>query len=380
MEAPTGFAPSTLWCPTEIGRPFRLPMPDPIPFPRSRRYVESPPQRDRTLIVIDVAGLLIAGALAVWFALSARMAGGDAGPPLTMLWIGALGYLFARLAGRLHPWGAALILTIGTAIYALSWGIDVYDGPLDGPLGYSNAAGGFFMLSAGLALFVVARASSPVLRGICIALAVAFASVPWRNGAMTPALLLVLIPAALAASTVRATRGVITLTAIAITTSILGTIAIGAFYAPERGVPMWIDATLSERRPELWHDAIDLVARNPLFGVGPMQFPDVSTAAAMDADTIWPHNEFLHIAAEIGLPGMMFFVLLIGWALVRLWHGARDAGTAVAAATFGAITVHATVDYIFHFPAVVALAAVVVGLGTHSESGFLTGSLRIRGD
>ena len=122
-----------------------------------------------------------------------------------------------------------------------------------------------------------------------------------------------------------------------------------------------IQATLSVDRVLLWHEAIDITAREPITGVGPGNFSSSSAIARADRDLRWAHHEFLQSAAETGIPGYVFVVAVFAWAFATLWVAADGALTAIAAAGLAIVGVHATMDYILHFPAVALAIAIVVG-------------------
>jgi O-antigen ligase len=132
---------------------------------------------------------------------------------------------------------------------------------------------------------------------------------------------------------------------------------------------------LSERRVALWHDAVDITVEHPLTGVGPGRFPQVSPTAMADADTQAAHSAVLEQAAETGLPGALLLVALMLWALIRTGPGdggsrGRDARAAamVAVAAWLALALHTSVDYVADYPAVLAVAGLVTGLGTRQPS------------
>jgi O-antigen ligase len=126
-----------------------------------------------------------------------------------------------------------------------------------------------------------------------------------------------------------------------------------------------VDATLTERRVALWHDAVVLMGDHPLSGVGPGRFELTSPTALADADTRQAHNEFLQQGAETGVLGFLLLTALFLWGFVRLMVKRRpDITTALAAASLAALGIHASVDYILHFPAIPAVAAALVGSAT----------------
>ena len=87
--------------------------------------------------------------------------------------------------------------------------------------------------------------------------------------------------------------------------------------------------------------------------VGPGTFAQVDRTARRDADVRWAHNEFLQEGVELGWAGFALLVLLFGWGFARLWVlPAPDIVVALGAASLAALGIHASVDYVLHFPAV----------------------------
>jgi O-antigen ligase len=243
----------------------------------------------------------------------------------------------------------------------------LYGGPLDSPLGYSNATAAFFVLATAAALMVGERQHG--LRPAMTALAVAFATVPLLNGSTAGALLVLLLAAAPVAGAHRAgARWVIGLGGLGVLAALVVVCSIGLSYSPvQRGSSSaWgiIEATLSERRAAVWHDALVLLDHAPLYGVGPGRFSAESPTARSDRDVEAAHNALLQIGAETGWPGLLLGMSLFAWAFIRLWHSPRDGGTAVAALALTAVGVHASIDYVLHFPAVGIAVGSLVGAGS----------------
>jgi O-antigen ligase len=97
----------------------------------------------------------------------------------------------------------------------------------------------------------------------------------------------------------------------------------------------------AQSRLDLWRDTLVVIREHPLFGAGPDHFPLVA------ADFGWPagkeaHSLWLQLAAEIGLPGVVFLVLFYVSAVRRVWPLVKFAGhedSAVWARTMGLIVV-----------------------------------------
>lgn len=77
-------------------------------------------------------------------------------------------------------------------------------------------------------------------------------------------------------------------------------------------------------RIAIWKDGIDLMLSNPLFGVGIGQFVD---GLGMSESGIYltAHNSFIQIGTELGIPGIIVFVLLLA-SIVRSCRSAIKSG------------------------------------------------------
>jgi O-antigen ligase len=326
----------------------------------------------RIELLLAGSGLVLVASTLAWLFLVAEVTGGDAVPTAGMLAAAAAVFLVARGATRYSAWLVPLLVAAAAAYVAAANPGTLLARPLGNPLGYSNAVGSFYMLAAAAALLLVARAPYLPLRVVAAVCAVAAALVPWLNSTATASVLVSILPFALFAGSRRGVRVCVSVAGMAVVATLLTTLILGAVYQPgERTgfVDRAVDATLSERRPELWHDALVMVAERPLTGIGPNRFPQESPTAIKDPDTRWPHNEALHFAAEAGIPGFLLLLGLFGWGFARLWWGAGDTGAAVAAAALGAAVVHSNVDYVLHFPAVTLAVAALVGAGSGLPAG-----------
>jgi O-antigen ligase len=80
----------------------------------------------------------------------------------------------------------------------------------------------------------------------------------------------------------------------------------------------------AKSREELWRDCLDCTARHPVFGVGPNNWgqvaPQYGWPLGKEAHTLW-----LQLAAEMGVPGLLFLVLFYGLCVARLWRYTRQA-------------------------------------------------------
>jgi O-antigen ligase len=75
----------------------------------------------------------------------------------------------------------------------------------------------------------------------------------------------------------------------------------------------------AESRLIMWGNCLELMARHPVFGVGPDHFPLVVDQFGVyhgkEAHTLW-----LQTGAELGLPGLGFLVAYYGLCCLRLWQ------------------------------------------------------------
>ncbi|MEO7794435.1 MAG: O-antigen ligase family protein [Thermoanaerobaculia bacterium] len=71
-----------------------------------------------------------------------------------------------------------------------------------------------------------------------------------------------------------------------------------------------------------------MVAEHPLFGIGPNMverlYPIYRHTSASRLNVPHLHDSYAHLAAERGLPALVSFLVLLGVALRRAWHGYRS--------------------------------------------------------
>jgi O-antigen ligase len=232
-----------------------------------------------------------------------------------------------------------------------------------GPLGYANSSAAFFALAVVAAILVVTIARARWLRigGIVAIVAftplVLFARV-WAVAILLPGLVL----AALLATRLRGARAAVLVCVAVFAVALLGSLVLGATRVGTGAGPVGqvVGGTLSEARVRLWNEALSIVADEPLVGVGPGRFDEVSPTAS-DPDLRYAHQEFLQAAAETGLLGFVLCVGVFLWGFAALYVTAEGIVSALGAAALAMLGAHASIDYVLHFPAVTLAGAAILG-------------------
>jgi len=303
---------------------------------------------------------------------------------LAYLLAGAL----AAESAREEPWlERVLLLAILTSgvlvtvvgLLRLFQGSDegLYAQLLTGPFGYPNAMAGFLLLTGGAALAMTREGRSPAIRA----------------GTMA--------------------AGGLALVGLLLTRSRGALLAAGAGFVvwgvvewrkgqPRRRLWMWLGGcsllaalawrswNLASLLPSLWRladrpEVSSLLWRwqilqwtwamardHPWWGVGPGAFPVALThyqrIPYVSGEN--PHNLYLELAAEYGLPAAILVVLTLGMFLGRVGAAIRRISEqdparrrlAVLLATLVAFAVHSLVDLDWSFPAIAATVATMLGL------------------
>jgi hypothetical protein len=138
-------------------------------------------------------------------------------------------------------------------------------------------------------------------------------------------------------------------------------------------------------RLELWRAGISMMTTNPLFGIGLGRFYDLSHdyAGPMLESLSRPHenahNYFVQVLAELGVPGLLLFVAVIGFSLQNgrgsLHERASSSGWRAGPVAFllTSLTGHPFVvpEAAYPFWMVLGLAAVAASV-TRADHGLLT--------
>lgn len=296
-----------------------------------------------------------------------RWTGASSTPVILLVLAAAAAMVAAAFIGTLHRALVPLVVALTISSVAYVWRDDLAGGPLSGPFGYRNAFGALLLqgaiawLIAGFAMKLPAVTALSVLPAGVLGVLAVRSSTSTAAGA---ALVVVLALGLFGRTGLRAAVGVCGLATAVV---FVATIWIGIGYEP--GSPAtglagrFADSGLTERRIALWHDALAIIAEHPA-GIGHGRFGSTSPTALADRDTVYAHSEILEQGAELGWAGMVLIVLLLAWAFARLAIDPDpDAVTVLAAVALAGLSIHACVDYVWHFPAVPLAAAALVGTG-----------------
>lgn len=333
------------------------------------RVAERPTVRERGRAT-DVAGVLVLGSCVLWALVCAS--GRDARPEgvvLAVLAVGA-GYAVGRIVGTLLPVAAAAAAALGLLGLVLFPG-DGVPGAVDAavPMGRTGASAALLALAAGAACCAAAAAGPGPLRTALRALAVAAVGAAAVLGSAVGLIAsLGVLLCSLAA--VRMRRRVLGLAGLALAAGLVvgGSWAVATDALPQ-GPADSAEGLLTGHRVLLWRDAVAMVRQDPLLGVGPDRFGELSPTAqqTLYADGK-PHSAALQQAAEQGVPGVVLLGAAYGWLLWGLASSPRPTSVVVTAgATLAALAVVASVGNALSFTPVTVAAGLLAGLATARE-------------
>ena len=128
----------------------------------------------------------------------------------------------------------------------------------------------------------------------------------------------------------------------------------------------------AEGRLTIWKDTWQLVRQRPLLGWGPGTFPSLyPTVRTEPSDLRWmeAHNDYLQLLAELGVIGLLLFLVPMAalWrSLARqAWRedGLTGAMEAAIAASMAGLLVHSLTDFHLYVPANAMLLMILAGMG-----------------
>ncbi len=303
-----------------------------------------------------------------------------------------LGYLLAGTlaahGAREVAWGEALLLTAILTSGVLVTGVGmvyplqgrdggIYAGLLTGPFAYPNAMAGYLLLVGGAGLALARKVPSRGVRmivGGATLLGGAGLLLTRSRGALLAALVGCILWAALERHTWWPRRR------LWLSVGVVGLVAL-LVWAPRSpvgalssliGLGTQLEDTSLTWRKQILHWTWTMARENPWWGVGPGAFPVALThyqrIPYVSGEN--PHNLYLELAAEYGLPAALLAVLAIGGFLVRVGtalartppEDSRRRGGAAQLAALVAFLVHSLGDLDWSFPAIAVTAATLLGL------------------
>jgi O-antigen ligase/peptidoglycan/xylan/chitin deacetylase (PgdA/CDA1 family) len=315
---------------------------------------------------MDAIGVGLGAALLAWTLLSAVVTGTNPLPMVGLLLAVGGAFLASRAAGGPdRPWGAAAVVLVGLSVLLVSFG-----GVTDltgGPLGYENAKASFF-IQAGVAALVVVVVTNGSLRILAALSALAFLGAAALTGSRAGLALLVLPVLGAVVPPGRLVRVWIAVAAVLFVAALVTTTVLAANVQTDRPraggsqtSARGATASLGRDRVGLWQQAFAMMADHPWVGVGPGSFRVSSPIARRDADLGWAHNGFLQQGAETGVPGWILLTMLFLWGFGCLWLAPPGRVASLGAASLASLGIHASVDYILHFPVIPMAAAAILG-------------------
>ncbi|MFJ9037375.1 O-antigen ligase family protein [Streptomyces sp. NPDC102406] len=314
----------------------------------------------------DAAGLTVLGGCAVWSLVTATARGGRPEGTLLAVLAVAAGYACGRIGGALVPVAASAAAGIGGLCLVA---VDPHGVPAPettAPLGHAGATAALFALSAGALCCAAwsARHRAPRIAWHVAAAGTAVPAAVVGSGAGTVACGGIVLCSLAAAGARRRPAGLV---GFGLVTALVA--ALGAALA--KGLlPSGPATTLADRltphRVLLWRDALRLAESEPLLGVGPGRFEELSRALPPSTPPDGkPHAALLQVAAEQGIVGAVLLAAAYGWVLYALWCSARPTPVVLAAgAALTAVAAMASVGNALSFTTVTAGVGLLAGIAT----------------
>ena len=118
------------------------------------------------------------------------------------------------------------------------------------------------------------------------------------------------------------------------------------------------DAGFSHGRAALWSDAAGLAADRPLAGAGADAFRAVGAAEGLPH---YAHNLPLELAVELGVPGLLLGLALLGAVCLALWRARHSRSLWLLGPGVAAFVAANLVDWSWHLTSAAALWAIALG-------------------
>ncbi|MEW2163630.1 O-antigen ligase family protein [Streptomyces sp. NPDC007084] len=310
----------------------------------------------------DAAGIAVLAACAVWSLITAGTHDGRPEGVLLAVLAVAAGYASGRILGVLLPVAAPC----AGALTGLGLAVATPGPQISLQLGHTGATAALLALSAGAACCAAWAARTPALRLALRLLAVVIAVTAAVLGSITGLVACAgVLLCSLAAARVR--RRALGLAGFAVTAVLVagGAWAIGEDALPE-GPTASLEGQLTRHRILLWHDALRMVRADPLLGVGPGRYGELSPTVAQSLlPDGKPHSAPLQQAAEQGVIGALLLAAAFCWMLYALSRSPRSTPVALTTgAALTALAVIASIGNALSFMTVTAGAGLLAGLAT----------------
>jgi O-Antigen ligase len=330
-------------------------------------------EEDREVLLLGVVGIGLLVALTGWLGVAGRVG--------SWAWLGD--GLWRASSTLTYPNAAAAVL-VPVALLVLA---RLTDAPRNLPLtlaatGLLTGAGATMSRAAALALAVglvvlavlrgagrTARAALGPCAGALVALACLVPSMPDAEPPR-PALALAGLCAGLALAAVLARLRRWAAVTLVLGGALVGCVAaasvIGGAGAATRLVAETRITLASPDRSGAVGAALRVAAEHPITGTGPGQ-ADLRSRGASGGTRIftYAHNEYVQVAAELGLVGLALLAALLAALARLLWRtrpaGPAGAGWAGVVAAAAAFAVHSGFDFVWHLPAVVLAVTLLAG-------------------
>lgn len=283
----------------------------------------------------------------------------------------------ARFSGRQTlGWKSTLLaMVVATPAMHLAYGLAVTTGPLSGPFANPNHFASYLLVGFGaafaVALFHPNR--SPRLAAGATGLFLGYGVLATvSRGATLAALAVVLVGLWKLRPKLVLVGGAIMAVVIPLGIVLWNPPVAQKFLDPGERDPY------NYSRAQIWASTATMIADQPLLGVGLSQyehaarkyrFPVDGTIGRFMKRQAIAHSEYLHYAAETGIPATLLLLALLGYFLRRLLRGPPGAGQetvfldCAALLVIVGISVHAGVENNFQ-PAIVLTALSVVALAS----------------